>query len=385
MCTAFMPVILLPTSVFSQYAGSLQTGSFERPEGSRWFYLYVPSSLLSDRAHGSVPLTLYFHGFGGNASNGLGFIDMAERYSSVLLSGQGTPNKADPSVGALGWNAGTCCLFQNVSLPDDVLYTTTAIELSARMLNSSFNLTLDRTRLFGIGRSNGGMMTERLGCEVPIIFRALVSVIGILALKPGGNAGLTQCDADFASAVIGRPPHSLSMLHVHGTADDDVYWNGTDGAWPYFPSVPADMAAWSRRLACTNPRQTFSNGPYSNSVSDCEGSSQLELVTAEGGGHKWFNDSHFSTTDYTFAFLARVSAPQPSTGDDGSDHSTAITIAVIVIVVLLLLALGAGAGYYNHMQRNQQEGRDSVERESQSSSSASAGIKISTLPLLGDQ
>jgi hypothetical protein len=79
--------------------------SFPRPEGTRWFYLYVPQSLMNSKT--PVPLVFYFHGFTGDATNGLGAIPEVESFGYVLISGEGTPGLFFNDTALLSWNAGT--------------------------------------------------------------------------------------------------------------------------------------------------------------------------------------------------------------------------------------------------------------------------------------
>jgi hypothetical protein len=79
--------------------------SFDRPEGTRWFYLYVPQSLMNSKT--PVPLVFYFHGFTGDATNGLGAIPEVESFGYVLISGEGTPGLFFNDTALLSWNAGT--------------------------------------------------------------------------------------------------------------------------------------------------------------------------------------------------------------------------------------------------------------------------------------
>ena len=84
--------------------GALLNVSFMRPEGVRWYYLYVPQSLMNSAA--PVPLTFFFHGFTGAADNALGTLPNMETFGYVLISGQGVPGyPGNPN--SLSWNAGT--------------------------------------------------------------------------------------------------------------------------------------------------------------------------------------------------------------------------------------------------------------------------------------
>ena len=241
-------------------------------------------------------------------------MSLAEQYRYVLVSGQGTPGN-NPQW--LGWNAGTCCLFQDGPLPDDVQFLLAAIDSAEQSLLSGFSLRLDRGRVFSMGMSNGGMMSERLGCEQPAVFRGIASVTGITVQPPGGLDGLAACDAAFSSATANETqPQPLSVLLIHGTADATVPWNGTGASWPWFPSVPDNTEAWTRRLQCSaSSQQTLSVGDYSNAVWGCPQSSQVELVTVAGGAHVWYQSAEFDSGSYILqAFTRAALLLCPTTG-----------------------------------------------------------------------
>ena len=162
------------------------------------------------------------------------------------------------------------------------------------------------------------MMSERLGCERPDLFRGIASVTGATVERPAGATWLNAsqsfaaCDAAYAAATTGQS-RPFSVLHVHGTADPTVPWNG--GTQLNFPSVPANMAAWYSRLGCSNAtvQQTLNIGNFTNQLwSTCKyPNGQVELVRVEGGGHAWFNvPGQFSTTNYVLDFFQRTPAAQ---------------------------------------------------------------------------
>ena len=140
-----------------------------------------------------------------------------------------------------------------------------------------------------MGMSNGGMMSERLGCERPDLFRAIASVTGATVERPAGatwinsSLSLSACDSAYAAAT-GKQSRPFSVLHVHGTADATVQWTG--GGPLDWPTVPANMAAWAGRLRCnaTDVNQTLNMGNFTNQLwSDCGyAGGQVELVRVEG-------------------------------------------------------------------------------------------------------
>jgi len=204
-------------------------------------------------------------------------------------------------TGSLGtaWNAGTCCLWDYPSPVDDVAFSTSALNIAQLAVN------IDPNRIYSFGFSNGGFMSERLGCTLPHLFRAIGSGSGATILEPGNSEGLANCDKLFKS---GGQNASISLVHVHGNDDDVVPYEFGDPILG-FPSVPANMAAWiaKPRDEC-DPKsiQTLNNPPYSNQLwTSCANGTSIELVTVDGGGHSWFSDSKFNETLYIVDFFKR--------------------------------------------------------------------------------
>jgi hypothetical protein len=111
--------------------------SFDRPEGTRWFYLYVPQSLMNSKV--PVPLVFYFHGYGGDATNGLGAMPYVDSAGYVLISGQGVPGN---NQGALSWNAGTWSAGSSSSITRQHTSTPAALSSSSLCVRSLILLSV---------------------------------------------------------------------------------------------------------------------------------------------------------------------------------------------------------------------------------------------------
>jgi len=263
------------------------TYQMQRPEGTRTFWAYVPTSY-----DGSVPypLVFTFHGLGDDCysfGHNTGMVDQAEHSKFILVYPCGYP-------GLLGtaWNAGTCC----VSGIDDIGF------VRAMVAYMEQNWNINRARVYTTGFSNGAFMTEVLLCQVSDLFIAGASISGIVEMLPGNAGGLAACDTAYAT----HPSNMSALLHVHGNLDIVVPWTGD--ALLGFPDVPTDFKRWSQRNKCTgDPVNTFSSGPYSNSVyQNCGMGTTLELVKNDGGGHEWPSDQYFDTATYIWQFLSKV-------------------------------------------------------------------------------
>ncbi|XQJ31938.1 Esterase PHB depolymerase/Prolyl oligopeptidase family/Phospholipase/Carboxylesterase, putative [Leishmania guyanensis] len=218
--------------------------------------LYVPDSYptaVDGREPRRVAIMVLFHGLHDNCKHFLdatGFMSYADRDGFLIASVCG-------SVGILGtgWNAGMCCGFLG-DKPDDVALAKQVVtELSRSMC-------IDQTRVMAVGFSNGAMLSEVLACNEPDTFRAVVSVAGVVEMRPGNAAGIAACTATLEKA---SSTSRASVLMVHGTADPLVPWagNGLLG----FPPVSWNLEGWRERNGCTEETNTtISTDTYTNMI-----------------------------------------------------------------------------------------------------------------------
>lgn len=280
--------------------------NFSRPEGERLFYFYVPSTYTPNKP---LPFIIYFHGYSGNWTQGVTFnqtVD-AEANGYIIAFGQGTPSA---EIGhSLGWNGGTCCLFNTTILVDDVAYAKTIVKLA------SYRVAIAANRVYAMGWSNGGYMSERLGCEAWDVFKGVAPDASAVIIGNGYEDGLSRCDAAFQGGHI-------DYIHFHGTIDTVVPWIGGHDTRERLPSVLENLSRWVARNGCDsvqketfNDRKNFTNILWPN----CRGYTTVEMVTVSFAPHFWwtFGNSGFSTADYimkafTMRFMQRRNARSSS-------------------------------------------------------------------------
>ena len=167
--------------------------------------VYVPSHLP---ASGTRALVLVLHGGLGNAQliesrhaeHALNMDSTAEKYGFVVVYLNGTPVTRFLGDDKLGWNAGGgCCGMSAINNVDDVGYIRSAVDYLAGKYG------IDRSRIYGMGHSNGAMMTQRLMCETNL-YHAAVAISGPL------NLDTANC-----SAARGK-----RVLAIHGVDDENV-------------------------------------------------------------------------------------------------------------------------------------------------------------------
>jgi polyhydroxybutyrate depolymerase len=172
--------------------------------GRRDMLVYVPAHLPP---RGARALVIVLHGGLGNArriasgqsESGLNLNAVAERNGFVVAYLNGTP-ATRLGFDMLGWNAGGGCCGQSAARDvDDVGYIQGAVGYLTRKYG------VDPRRVFGIGHSNGAMMTQRLICETDL-YAAAVAISGPL------NVGASTCPA----------ARGKRILAIHGAEDENV-------------------------------------------------------------------------------------------------------------------------------------------------------------------
>ncbi|PRX17860.1 polyhydroxybutyrate depolymerase [Actinoplanes italicus] len=262
--------------------GTIPPGSTAHDLGERTFRTYRPASLPAGR----VPLVVVLHGgagTGAQAERAYGWNATADRGGFVV---------AYPDGVRRSWNAGPgCCGPAARDGVDDVRFIEDVVAAVSR------GAPVDPARVSVTGMSNGAMMAYRLACD-STVFTAIAPVAGTL---------------------IGDCPHPapVSVLHVHGTADESVPWaggpgsrnNGGTGRIPIRidgPPITGVIASWRTAASCSSATETV-DGPVTRSVANCPDGRLVELISIAGAGHEW----PATTLDATAAIWRFVSSRQP--------------------------------------------------------------------------
>lgn len=234
--------------------------------------IYQPSGLETGERR---PLLIFLHGLGtsgGVAFDQLQLAAFGSRERVFVLAPDGTLDYQNRRF----WNAGgACCNFDHRPV-DDVARLAQLIDTWRARPD------VDSTRIYVMGHSNGGFMTERLACELGERITAAASLAG--AAPPAEQA----C----------TPGRSLALLEVRGDADKIVRYRGgsvfDSEELAHFPGAVQGFQDWGRRLGCTGSalsapdRDLDSRLPGSETQVDryasCA-SGSVELWTVRGGGH----------------------------------------------------------------------------------------------------
>ncbi|MEZ4225276.1 MAG: PHB depolymerase family esterase [Polyangiaceae bacterium] len=205
-----------------------------------------------------VPLVLVFHGYTESATaieNISQMTPVAEKAGVIVVYPQGILN---------AWNAGKCCGVASTSNRPDVQFVVDLLDSLEQQL------CIDKKRIYAAGFSNGGMLSNRLACELSTRFAAIGPVAGPLAID--------AC----------APQRPMPMIEFHGTGDFVVPYDG--GGLSGAKSVKENVDFWQKNAWCTDgtPGETYKKGDVTcASYSQCKEGAAVELCTVEGGGHQW--------------------------------------------------------------------------------------------------
>ncbi len=218
----------------------------------RSYRLYKPAGLPAN-----APLVVMLHGGFGSAEQSeraYGWDELAETAKFVVAYPDGLHR-------AWNTNGGGCCGRPAREGVDDVGFITAAVNDIAK------NVGIDPSKVYATGISNGGIMSYTLACNTAVF----------AAIGPDSATQLDPCPS----------PHATSVMHIHGTADRLIPYNGGQGfSVINGPAVPQVNAFWRNADHCAAPTVT-TTGPVTTSTAGCADNRSVVLVTVDGGGHQW--------------------------------------------------------------------------------------------------
>lgn len=244
----------------SNYEASLVSGGLVRT-----YYVHLPPAATRGKP---LPLLLALHGW---LSTGLGmaklteFNALADRYSFIVVY----PDGYDRS-----WADG-----RGIRPADKVGVNDVAF-LGAVLDQVMAKEKVDATRIYVTGMSNGGFMTERLGCDLARRFAAIAVVA-----------------ANFDQRLAARcaPSHPLPVLLIHGSDDPIVPAAGGVMNGESVLSTAATVRRWADLAGCdTAPTVTElpvvvrdGTSVWRSTYTGCQGGARVIYDNVIGGGHTW--------------------------------------------------------------------------------------------------
>lgn len=252
--------------------GPLETGPSTRVVLSggrdRCYLLYAPPSV--DPAD-ETPVLLALHGFAGNPQ-GLrsmtGWEDVADRegFLAVFPHGSSFP---------LRWNTSPAFHIEDT---DDVQFIADILD------DLSDIATVDESRVYVTGFSNGAGMTDLIACELSDRVAAVAMVQG----KGEGDPAI--CSPAWPVPVIAffgledpidSVDYPLWFFRVMNLSPDPQYREVV----PF----PTWAEGWARRNGCDDLPQQLPPQAEATAIrySRCDSNADVVIYTLEGGGHTW--------------------------------------------------------------------------------------------------
>ena len=181
---------------------------------TREYIIHVPSGYQEGD---NLPLVIVYHGFGGCAyymadeTGGLNDLADEEKFFVAYPQAAYRPAKED-TYWEPGFNGGES-IYQ-----DDVFFSEQLID------HIEDEFSLDLSRVYAAGYSNGGMLTYSLACLRGDLLAGVCIMSGALL------DGMDSCD----------PTQPVPMIIFHGTGDFELPYNGNQ----YYSSVPDVVSLW---------------------------------------------------------------------------------------------------------------------------------------------
>jgi polyhydroxybutyrate depolymerase len=231
--------------------------------------VHIPSDYTTTTRY---PLIIVLHGFGANGfvqALYLGLDTRVDPKQYVLVVPDGTKNEEGDQF----WNAtpACCARFPGDEEVDDVAY------IRSLIVEAAATYSIDPTRIGLIGHSNGGFMALRMACEASDLVTSVVSL-----------AGSTFVD----DAKCAPADHPVSVLAMHGDADDIVQYEGT----AFYPGARETIRRFAAHAGCdaNNPVMAANIDVFGNDngaettvlqYPGCPAGVDVNLWTLVGGPH----------------------------------------------------------------------------------------------------
>ncbi|MEO6865384.1 MAG: PHB depolymerase family esterase [Gemmatimonadaceae bacterium] len=228
----------------------------------REYLLHLPSGYATTRP---MPLLFVFHGSSASASvieRETAFDEIADSLGLIVVYPEGLHR---------GWNIGECCRYSFMKHVSEIAFVTALLD------HLEVGLSVDPTRVYATGYSDGGTLSFLLGCSLSTRITAVAAVSATL-FDP-----LPAC----------RISRSVPVAIIHGTGDTHIPYGGQPGAKASVRakhltlSSPQVVQFWVDRNRCSEPPRTTRAGRVVRSVYECPDSASVLFYSIVGGEHGW--------------------------------------------------------------------------------------------------
>lgn len=235
---------------------------FTHKDLEREFTVYIPQTYSHSQ---QVPLLFNFHGYGSNAYSQIGYGDfrnLAEEQNFIIVIPQGSLLE-----GTTHWNVES---WTSASTTDDIDFTSTIID------KISAEYSIDLSRVYSTGMSNGGFMSYFLACFLSDEIAAIASVTGSMSQNVMNNCS---------------PSHPTPIMQIHGTSDSVVPYISSS---PWTKSLEEVAQYWASFNNCTSDTESIiqdanSDGKSGKLIhySNCSNQVDVQLYEMTEMGHIW--------------------------------------------------------------------------------------------------
>lgn len=263
MKTPFLLLACTAAFALSPNLASAQL-EFEHDGLTRTYFMDAPDPIPA-----GAPIVLVLHGYTSSAQlirAYSGWVPLALEEGFVAVFPQGTEDNFNINH----WNANI-----GNSNTDDHGFLVALVQ----HLQQEHGLSTDC--VYSCGMSNGGFMSYSLACEHPEVFSAIGSVTGAMSA------------ADFGCT----PSEVVPIVHLHGTADQTVAYDGGVGTpgWGG-EGVPAIIDHWTGLMGTTTLEETALPNLEADDVTSVDflryagapGGQEFHHYRVNDGGHDWF-------------------------------------------------------------------------------------------------
>ena len=294
--------LILISFSFSSLA-QLTTEEIDIDGVERTYLQYLPTGF--DPSTEDLPVVFILHGLGGTAAGmttGGEMNAIADTARFIPLYLQGLPNL----FGQNAWNNGTAA----GSSANDILFISSLLD----SINAHYSVNLDRVYMMGI--SMGSIMTYH-ACNY------LSDRIAAVACHIG-----TMSDAD---ADDFAPLYPVPTMHIHGTADDVVPYDGA--ALPTLSLIPKTIETlkvshgFTGDSTITNIPDNAADGVTIEKI-EYEATTHFELWKMTDAGHIFLIPGVNDTSGYVISwhFFNQFTHPSPSSLGTDIDYHLGIEL-----------------------------------------------------------
>ena len=253
-------IILILVLVFYVEANAQSiSGSFTHGGVNREYRVYLPTNY---NAGNYYPVVFNLHGYGSNGVQQQIVSNMnaiADTANFIVVYPEGTEDLTFTQF----WNANYGASVDDISF------------LNALLDTLIVNYSVNKHKVYSTGHSNGAIMSYTLACESAGRFAAVAGVAGIMAIGQ-----YTSC----------APTRSVSVLHIHGTADATVQYTGNS----LLIAVDTLVAFWANHNDHTSvpssaaiPNNNILDGATAERFEYEDNLDAVHLIKVTGGRHTW--------------------------------------------------------------------------------------------------